>query len=212
MELKNLNGEDAAELLGVSPSALSRAANAGHYSAGEPVFDWAVRSPSGRITGYDIPEEAARRLFEKASAQEGTSPEPTPTELSLQHSQIQANGSPDLSFAREDYVQEVELLELNEGPEAQIQGKDEDLNAPIIPPREMIEVHAQREHVTAESEAVFEEEPQNLYPALRRDAFEEADEEEEMAPDNSLRNVILISMAALGVGYLISNLKPPGGA
>ncbi len=212
MELKNLKGEDAAALLGVSPSALSRAANAGHYSAGEPVFNWAVRSPSGRITGYDIPDEAARRLFEEASAKEGTAPEPTHADVKLQPAKIPVYDASDLPLARDSEVQKIEPLEAVTSPEAQIQGKDEDLNAPIIPPLEMIDVHAQREHVKAEARAVFEEEPQNLYPTLRRDEFEETDEEEEMAPDNSLRNTLLLGMAVLGVGYFISNLKPPGGA
>ena len=64
MEPTTLSGAELAELLHVTPSALSRAANHEYFCAEEPVFDWAVRSASGRIIGYDVPDIDLEMLFE----------------------------------------------------------------------------------------------------------------------------------------------------
>lgn len=50
-----ISGKDLADVLDVAPSTLSEAAKNGHYCAGHNVSEWAVRSPSGRLTGYDVP-------------------------------------------------------------------------------------------------------------------------------------------------------------
>lgn len=57
-----VKGKDLASALGVRPSTLSAASRCGYKSKGHNVCDWAVRSDTGRIIGYDVPRDAAEDL------------------------------------------------------------------------------------------------------------------------------------------------------
>lgn len=50
-----INGKELAELLNVSPPALSQAVRQGRNCGGYPICEWAVKTDSGRIKGYRVP-------------------------------------------------------------------------------------------------------------------------------------------------------------
>lgn len=52
-----------AELLGVAPAAISRAAHDKYFCKGYPVWEWAVWHPRGNIVRYyEVPKEILRDL------------------------------------------------------------------------------------------------------------------------------------------------------
>lgn len=57
-----LSGQEFAQLLGVSPAALSQAASNEHWCGGYPVEWYAVRRANGRVAGYDVPAEIIQAL------------------------------------------------------------------------------------------------------------------------------------------------------
>ena len=67
-----ISGKDFAQLLDVSPAALSQAARKGHRCSGHPVAQYAVQSPSGRVKGYEVPGKVLRQLGGGAAAPEAS--------------------------------------------------------------------------------------------------------------------------------------------
>lgn len=54
---------DLAELLGVRPAVISRAAHEKYFCQGYPVFEWAVWHPRGnQVRHYEVPKEILRDL------------------------------------------------------------------------------------------------------------------------------------------------------
>jgi hypothetical protein len=51
-----LNGKQLAEVLDVAAPSLSEAAKKRHNCGGYPVYEWAVKTDTGRIKGYEVPE------------------------------------------------------------------------------------------------------------------------------------------------------------
>ena len=62
--ITHLSGEALAEYLGISQSALSRAARQDYNAGGHRVADWAHWHHNGkRIHGYDVPDDEAREII-----------------------------------------------------------------------------------------------------------------------------------------------------
>lgn len=57
-----ISGKKLAELLDVTPSALTRAVQNRHMCGGYDVARWAVKNGGGRVEGYDVPESVLREL------------------------------------------------------------------------------------------------------------------------------------------------------
>ncbi len=55
-------GKELAERLGVSSATLSQATSEAHLCRGHNVSAWAVRSPNGRVIGYEVPVYVAATL------------------------------------------------------------------------------------------------------------------------------------------------------
>jgi hypothetical protein len=52
-----LNGKQLAEVLNVSHPSLTEAVKNEYNCGGYPVSEWAIVSGTGRIKGYDVPEQ-----------------------------------------------------------------------------------------------------------------------------------------------------------
>lgn len=62
-ETAKVNRRELAELLGVRPAAVSRAAHETFFCQGHPVFEWAVWHPRGnKIRYYEVPKPILRDL------------------------------------------------------------------------------------------------------------------------------------------------------
>lgn len=57
-----ISGKKLAELLDVTPSALTHAVQDGYPCGGYDVARWAVRNGGGRVEGYDVPTSVLREL------------------------------------------------------------------------------------------------------------------------------------------------------
>jgi hypothetical protein len=57
-----ISGKELAERLGVSSATLSQATSKAHLCRGHNVSAWAVRSPNGRVIGYEVPAYVAATL------------------------------------------------------------------------------------------------------------------------------------------------------
>ena len=66
--MKAFAGKDLAAALGVAPASLSLAVTKGHRCAGYDVSSWAVRSQSGRVVEYAVPDSAVALMFKDAPA------------------------------------------------------------------------------------------------------------------------------------------------
>jgi hypothetical protein len=64
-----LSGADLADLLGVHPSSVTRAVQREGHAGGQPVYEWAVRGPGGRVEGYDVPRDVLADLRENPRAE-----------------------------------------------------------------------------------------------------------------------------------------------
>lgn len=67
-------GKTLAGLLGVAPATLSQATTHRHRCRGHDVASWAIREPSGRVSGYAVPPEVAGTFAR-------LNPEPAPATL-----------------------------------------------------------------------------------------------------------------------------------
>ncbi len=57
-----MSGKELAERLGVASATLCQATSNAHLCRGHNVSAWAVRSPSGRVIGYEVPAHVAATL------------------------------------------------------------------------------------------------------------------------------------------------------
>ena len=78
-----INGKELAELLNVSPPSLSQAVKQGHNCGGYPVTDWAVKTDSGRIKGYNVPEFLLSGDQQQEEQQRANPDRQTPNEPNL---------------------------------------------------------------------------------------------------------------------------------
>ncbi len=62
-----ISGKALAEQIGVAPATLCQAAAQGHLCRGHDVSDWAIRGPSGRVIGYEIPASFTATLTPPAA-------------------------------------------------------------------------------------------------------------------------------------------------
>lgn len=68
-----VTGKDLAELLDVPRSTLSEATKEGRECGGYDVSEWAERYDSGRVKGYDLPEELLEEMAEAEAEAAGDS-------------------------------------------------------------------------------------------------------------------------------------------
>ena len=57
-----ISGKALAQQIGVATATLSQAAAKGHLCRGHDVSAWAVRDPSGRVIGYELPASVTATL------------------------------------------------------------------------------------------------------------------------------------------------------
>ena len=61
-----ISGKALAQQIGVAPATLCQAAAKGHLCRGHDVSDWAIRGPSGRVIGYELPASVTATLTRPA--------------------------------------------------------------------------------------------------------------------------------------------------